>query len=371
VDLNVSFKTSDGNVIGKQTNGQKYLPVTFAQKGELAGIPTLALNLGADWKDGTCYFYSGGGNPSGETETAAVVNPVASSGGTSSEKSSGNTASASNTSESTAKPCYVCNTQIVNRICHLNLKRVYGEYFITTKMIQTSLNAEASSSLAVSSKAASSDTGGQKQKSGAPSGSSHKSSSVSDAKDSTSSQGASIATKNANSSDINVPDANGNNYDNGYGNGHPAPWTDPPQDKSKNVGNVTCTIRCDTAVANWSEIRPSKRDNKVVPANGIIYSVHTLPIYENETVYDLLVSICKANNIQEEHTYTPAYKAEYIKGINNLYEFDVGQLSGWMYCVNGWYPNYGCSRYVLQNGDGVQWNYTCDLGRDLGQNWVS
>ena len=64
----------------------------------------------------------------------------------------------------------------------------------------------------------------------------------------------------------------------------------------------------------------------------------------------------------EQHLYNSAY----VEGINNLYEFDVGSLSGWMYSVNGWFPNYGCSRYALQNGDVVEWVYTCDLGYDVG-----
>jgi len=37
-----------------------------------------------------------------------------------------------------------------------------------------------------------------------------------------------------------------------------------------------------------------------------------------------------------------------------------------MYAVNGWFPNYGCSRYQLNNGDVVEWCYTCDLGEYLG-----
>ena len=62
----------------------------------------------------------------------------------------------------------------------------------------------------------------------------------------------------------------------------------------------------------------------------------------------------------------PIYNSAYIEGIHNLYEFDVGELSGWMYSVNGWYPNYGCSRYALKDGDVVEWRYTCDLGFDVG-----
>ena len=44
--------------------------------------------------------------------------------------------------------------------------------------------------------------------------------------------------------------------------------------------------------------------------------------------------------------YTPLYKSYYVEGINQLYEFDCGKNSGWMYSVNGEYPNYGASSYI-------------------------
>ncbi len=77
----------------------------------------------------------------------------------------------------------------------------------------------------------------------------------------------------------------------------------------------------------------------------------------------------KDAGIQMEYSYTPIYGSNYIEGINNLYEFDGGETSGWMYAVNGWYPNYGCSRYLVKENDNITWNYTCDLGRDLGQSF--
>ena len=40
--------------------------------------------------------------------------------------------------------------------------------------------------------------------------------------------------------------------------------------------------------------------------------------------------------------------------------------SCWMYKVNDWFPNYGCSRYQVQPGDVICWVYTCDLGYDVG-----
>ncbi len=40
------------------------------------------------------------------------------------------------------------------------------------------------------------------------------------------------------------------------------------------------------------------------------------------------------------------YNSYYVEGIGNLYEFDCGKESGWMYKVNGRFPNYGCSSYT-------------------------
>ena len=74
----------------------------------------------------------------------------------------------------------------------------------------------------------------------------------------------------------------------------------------------------------------------------------------------------EATGIHMEFEDTPMYNSAYIEGINNLYEFDCGELSGWMYKVNGWFPNYGCSRYQLKEGDVIEWVYTCDLGVDVG-----
>ena len=92
----------------------------------------------------------------------------------------------------------------------------------------------------------------------------------------------------------------------------------------------------------------------------------TVTFAENESVFNVLQRTLKEQGIHMEFEYTPAYHTAYIEGINNLYEFDVGELSGWMYSVNGWFPIYGCSRYRLQDGDVVEWKYTCDLGNDIG-----
>ena len=124
---------------------------------------------------------------------------------------------------------------------------------------------------------------------------------------------------------------------------------------------VTFTIRCDTAVNNGMD--KEAKWAGIVPSSGCILPVTTMEFEEGETVFDLLCTIRDTYKLQMEYTGTNG--GQYIQGINNLYEFDGGRWSGWMYCVNGWYPNYGCGQYVVKSGDVIEWNYTCDLGCDL------
>ncbi|MFR5355770.1 MAG: DUF4430 domain-containing protein [Clostridia bacterium] len=124
---------------------------------------------------------------------------------------------------------------------------------------------------------------------------------------------------------------------------------------------VTYTIRCDTAVANGMAQDPKWAG--IVPASGVILPVITMEFEPGETVFDLLCRIRDTYKLQME--YRGSDGGQYISGINNLYEFDGGRWSGWMYCVNGWYPNYYCGAYQVKDGDVIEWNYTCDLGCDL------
>ena len=130
---------------------------------------------------------------------------------------------------------------------------------------------------------------------------------------------------------------------------------------------LSCTIqiRCDTILDNMENLEPGK--NAYVPANGVILATSTIGFVDGETVFDVLKRACEAAGIQLEYSWTPMYDSYYIEGINNLYEFDCGNESGWMYKVNGWFPNYGCSAYPLKDGDVIVWCYTCNgLGADVG-----
>ena len=147
---------------------------------------------------------------------------------------------------------------------------------------------------------------------------------------------------------------------------NPAPTE--PQSVTITDKAYTCTIsvRCDTALANINLLDEEK--TPLLPKDGVILPPTEATFYEEESVFNLLLREMKRNKIHMEYVNTPIYNSAYIEGINNLYEFDCGELSGWMYRVNGWFPPYGCSQYQLKQGDRVEWLYTCDLGRDVGKN---
>lgn len=128
----------------------------------------------------------------------------------------------------------------------------------------------------------------------------------------------------------------------------------------------TCTlsIRCDTILNNMDLFNQDKLG--VLPSDGVILAPMIVSFNEGESVFDVLKRVTREQRIQMEFEFTPMYNSAYIEGIHNLYEFDCGDLSGWMYKVNGWFPNYGCSRYQLKQGDVIEWVYTCDLGKDVG-----
>lgn len=126
---------------------------------------------------------------------------------------------------------------------------------------------------------------------------------------------------------------------------------------------VTISITCHTILNNLDKVSDNKKG--IIPSNGVILSQKQVEINDGDTVFDVLLRETRKQRIHIDFVESPVYGSAYIKGINNIYEFDAGELSGWMYSVNGVFPNYGCSIYNLNDGDVIQWMYTCDLGKDL------
>ena len=127
---------------------------------------------------------------------------------------------------------------------------------------------------------------------------------------------------------------------------------------------VTVSISCAALLDSMDKLAQNKRP--LVPEDGVLLPETQVTFSAGESAFDVLQRVCRDNKLHMESSFTPLYNSAYIEGIGNLYEFDAGSLSGWMYAVNDWFPNYGCSRYQLQDGDMVRWVYTCDLGKDVG-----
>ena len=153
--------------------------------------------------------------------------------------------------------------------------------------------------------------------------------------------------------------------------GHPA-MRAPVEPEDMVIGDgsftVTLSVRAHTILYNMHLLHRDKHE--LVPDDGWIFPPTEVVVYEGESVFNVLQREMRRHRIHMVARWTPIFNSAYVEAINNLYEFDVGLLSGWMYSVNGWFPNFGASRYLLSPGDVVEWAYTVDLGRDLGVMWL-
>lgn len=124
--------------------------------------------------------------------------------------------------------------------------------------------------------------------------------------------------------------------------------------------HCTISINCSSIAEHLDDLNEAKTD--FVPSDGWLLEPTEVVFYEGESAFNVLLRTCKQNKLHMEYRDTPIYNSAYICGIGNLYEFDCGDLSGWMYAVNGTFPNYGCSQYTMADGDTLEFIYTCDLG---------
>ncbi|MFB5677534.1 DUF4430 domain-containing protein [Paenibacillus terreus] len=97
---------------------------------------------------------------------------------------------------------------------------------------------------------------------------------------------------------------------------------------------------------------------------GTIMPATSVELQAGDTALEVLKRVTRSNGIQME--YKGAKAVAYIEGIDNLYEFDHGPKSGWMFRINGQFPSVGAGAYTLKVGDRIEWLYTLDLGADIG-----
>jgi len=124
------------------------------------------------------------------------------------------------------------------------------------------------------------------------------------------------------------------------------------------------SITCKTALAS-GELSDSMLS--ILPEDGVILDSFEFEYEDGMTVFDVFAKVVKENKIHMEYTGTKT--VPYVEGVANLYEFDCGPLSGWMYQVNGWFPSFSMGQYEVERGDHIEIIYTCDLGEDVGDTY--
>ena len=92
---------------------------------------------------------------------------------------------------------------------------------------------------------------------------------------------------------------------------------------------LTCTIYVSCAVLLDNMDMLDKDKHEMVPADGVILPVTTVTFEEGDDVFTLLQRVCRENKIHLEFSEDPIYSSAYVEGLNNLYELDGGELSGW------------------------------------------
>lgn len=134
---------------------------------------------------------------------------------------------------------------------------------------------------------------------------------------------------------------------------------------------VFLSIRCDTVLNNYNLLDESLRSEEFVPKDGVILPRTRYVLRDGDSVFDILQRSLSFNKIQMEYQGNPlqGQSGVYIKGIHFLYEFSCGPLSGWLFKVNGVFSSGNCSDYVLKDTDEIEWVYSCDLGRDVGNSY--
>lgn len=109
--------------------------------------------------------------------------------------------------------------------------------------------------------------------------------------------------------------------------------------------------------------RPSPKVNVIIERKtlGLSDLFNGTVDYQNgDTVYDVLVRT--GFNIEGSSSY--------VSGIEGLREKQHGTGSGWMISVNGTFINCSVGEYRLNPNDTVRWQYTTNLGKDIGASFV-
>ena len=111
---------------------------------------------------------------------------------------------------------------------------------------------------------------------------------------------------------------------------------------------------------------------------GTILPKTKVPFKAGENIAQVTIRLLEAKGIG--YTYTGRVTSNfYLASIKNFVvnntpydsmgEFDAGTGSGWMITLNDWFIDKSTAAFTVSNGDVIQWRYTCQVGKDIGDTY--
>ena len=138
------------------------------------------------------------------------------------------------------------------------------------------------------------------------------------------------------------------------------------------VGYVTISFE-DNGIRKSAEL--SEIESEYRSPLGTIIRKTRVPFTTGDTIASVTLRLL------DEKGFTASYDGNeygsfYLEAIGNFTakghyyrsfgEFDAGRDSGWMITWNDWFIDQGASEFEVENGDVIRWQYTCQLGADIG-----
>ena len=119
------------------------------------------------------------------------------------------------------------------------------------------------------------------------------------------------------------------------------------------VGDKVCNleVECISVLENKADLKAEKEE--IIPKDGYFIKSQDVYFSEGESVMDLLMREMREEKIPLEKS------GNYVSGINNLYAGDCGEMSGWVYMVNGESPTVDMANYKLKEGDKILVKFIC------------
>lgn len=144
----------------------------------------------------------------------------------------------------------------------------------------------------------------------------------------------------------------------------------PIVDNDRNTIKVSFTMLGDDIHFDKAGETNLTGETHTLKANNLTTWVQktTYTVDMNATVWDVIQKALKDNNMTCTHTQSlnTVYIASVTKGDLTIGEFDNGNLSGWMYTLNGKHPLLGVAQQYLENGDKIVFHYTDDYTVEEG-----